>query len=66
MGSHLNCIDKSMQFKWVPTTYGFMKKLDCVPIGICAVIRVNTVYSGFPFKTNVLGSWGKTILSEQF
>ena len=21
MGTHLNCIDKSMQFKWVPTTY---------------------------------------------
>ena len=23
----LNCIDKSMQFKWVPTTYAFVKKL---------------------------------------
>ena len=21
VGTHLNCIDKSMQFKWVPTTY---------------------------------------------
>ena len=26
VGTHLNCIDKSMQFKWVPTTYGFIKK----------------------------------------
>ena len=26
VGTHLNCIDKSMQFKWVPTTYAFMKK----------------------------------------
>ena len=24
--AHLNCIDKSMQFKWVPTTYAFIKK----------------------------------------
>ena len=23
---HLNCIDLSMQFKWVPTTYAFIKK----------------------------------------
>ena len=26
VGTHLNCIDKSMQFKWVPTTYAHMKK----------------------------------------
>ena len=28
VGTHLNCInfDKSMQFKWVPTTYVFIKK----------------------------------------
>ena len=26
VGSHLNCINKSMQFKWVPTTYAFIKK----------------------------------------
>ena len=26
VGNHLNCIDKSMQFKWVPTTYAFIKK----------------------------------------
>ena len=25
VGTHLNCIDKSMQFKWVPTTYAFTK-----------------------------------------
>ena len=23
VGTHLNCIDKSMQFKWVVTTYAF-------------------------------------------
>ena len=26
VGTHLNCIDKSMQFKWVPTIYAFIKK----------------------------------------
>ena len=24
VGTHLNCIDESMQFKWVPTTYAFI------------------------------------------
>ena len=23
--TYLNCIDKQMQFKWVPTTYAFIK-----------------------------------------
>ena len=26
VGTHLNCINKSMQFKWVPTTYAIIKK----------------------------------------
>ena len=26
VGTHLNCISKLMQFKWVPTTYAFIKK----------------------------------------
>ena len=26
VGTHLNCIDKSMQFKWVSTTYAFIKE----------------------------------------
>ena len=26
VGTHLNCIDKSMQFKWVPTACAFIKK----------------------------------------
>ena len=26
VGTHLNCIDKLMQFKWVPTTHAFIKK----------------------------------------
>ena len=53
VGTHLNCIDKSMQFKWVPPTYAFLKKtkkfigcnleitdlLDCALIGVYAVIR---------------------------
>ena len=25
VGTHLNCIDKSMQVKWVPTTYVSIK-----------------------------------------
>ena len=26
VGTHLNCIGKLMQFKWIPTTYVFIKK----------------------------------------
>ena len=26
VGTHLNCIHLWMQFKWVPTTYAFIKK----------------------------------------
>ena len=26
VGTYLNCMDKSMQFKWVPTTYAIIKK----------------------------------------
>ena len=26
VGTHLNCIDNLMQFKWVPTTYASTKK----------------------------------------
>ena len=25
VATHLNCMDKLMQFKWVPTTYAFIK-----------------------------------------
>ena len=53
VGTHLNCIDKSMQFKWVPTTCFYKEKdikytgckrkttklLECALIGVCAVIR---------------------------
>ena len=53
VGSHLNGIDKLMQFKYVPTTYAFIKNdkkytgcilkntelLKCALIGVCAVIR---------------------------
>ena len=57
VGTHLNCIDKPIQFRWVPTTYSFIKKvdkkytgcilkttelLDCALIGVCQVIRLNT------------------------
>ena len=27
VGTHMNCIDLSMQFKWVPTTCAFIKKI---------------------------------------
>ena len=53
MGTHLNRINKSMQFKWVPTTYVFVKYtgcnvktaewLDCVLISVHAVIRLNVM-----------------------
>ena len=58
VGTHLSCSDKLMLFKWVPTTCLYkevdknytgyhlktMKLLDCVLIGVCVVIRSNTVY----------------------
>ena len=28
VGTHLNCIFKSMQLKWIPTIYAFIKKKD--------------------------------------
>ena len=58
VGTHLNCIDKSMKFKWVHTTYAFIKEvdkkytgcnlkttelLDCVLIGVCALIRLTAI-----------------------
>ena len=62
VGTHLNCIDKSVQFKWVPTTYAKRRRdkhytccnlkttelLVCALIGACVVILLNTV-SGFEF-----------------
>ena len=63
VGTHLNCINKSMQFKWVPTTYTFNLKsgcnlkttelLDCALIGACALIRLNTV------RKNINNFWLK-------
>ena len=52
--TYLNCLNLSRQFKWVPTTYDFIKKnmgcsmktkesLVCVLIGVCGVIGSNTV-----------------------
>ena len=60
MGTHLNCIDKSMQFKWITTTYAFIKKytgcylkttelLDCAVTGVSAIIRSNTVFNLRPY-----------------
>ena len=33
IGAHLNCI-KSMQFKWVPTTYAFIKKKTKITLAV--------------------------------
>ena len=35
VGTHLNCIDKSMQFKWVPTTYAFVDAFQMSTHNIC-------------------------------
>ena len=59
VGNHLICIDKSMQFngypQHMPSSYKEVDKkytgcnlknmelLDCVLLGVCAVIRSNTV-----------------------
>ena len=58
MGTHFKCIDKLMQFKWVPPIYAYeevdkkytgcilktTETLDCALIGVCAVIRLNMVF----------------------
>ena len=60
MGTNLNCIVMSMQFKLVPTTFALKKKLtkstlavcnlkttellDSTLIGVSAVIRLNMVF----------------------
>ena len=64
MGIHLNCIDKSMQFKWVPQNICLYKEvdrkytgcnlktrelLDCALRGVCVVISLNMV-SSLTFK----------------
>ena len=70
MGTHLNCINKLMQFKWVPTTYAFINKqtkstpaaiktmelLDCALIGVCVVNRSNMVTVMKIFKVLLFGA----------
>ena len=55
VGTHLNCINKWMQFKWVPKRFVFIKKKtkstlavicgvrNCLTMRMCAVIRSNMV-----------------------
>ena len=43
VGTHLNCIDLSIQFKWVPTTYAFIKKIRKK----IALSSLNKSYSDF-------------------
>ena len=38
VGTHLHCIDKSIQFQWVPTTYAFTKNLQRSSQSTTAVI----------------------------
>ena len=59
MCTHLNFTSKSMHVKWVTTTYAFIKiykevdekengcteLVNCVLIGVCAVIRSNRVHT---------------------
>ena len=73
VGTHLNCINKLMQFEWVPTTYVSIDKkysgsnlkttelLNSVLIGVCAVIRTNTVVGIFIFisKEFFMLSWAR-------
>ena len=35
VGTHLNCINMSMQFKLVPTTYAFKKKWTKSTLVVC-------------------------------
>ena len=44
MSTHNICLYKEVDKK-VPVIFKTMKSLDCALIGVCAVIRSNTVYS---------------------
>ena len=62
VGTHLNCLDLSRQFKWVSTTYAYIGKQipglksedyeisRLCAYRVCAVIGSNAVYLCNPFK----------------
>ena len=69
MGTHLNCIDKSMQFKWVPTAYVFISspELKVLMVSYCGqsmsvvhlaastiALKANSSYIPVPFDS-ILG-----------
>ena len=43
MGTHLNCIDKEVKKKYTGCNLKTTEFLDCALVGVCAVIRSNTV-----------------------
>ena len=49
VGTHLNCINLSMQFKWVPTTYAFMKKKKQKNTRPC-INTINKSFADLAFK----------------
>ena len=50
VGTHLNCINKSVQFKWVPTTYAFIKKNRNVVGSLMNCIDLNCIDKSMQFK----------------
>ena len=59
LGTHLNCIHKAMQFKWVPTTYAL--KAYVVGTHLNCINYENKKYTGCNLKTTgkapVLGTY---------
>ena len=50
VGSHLNCIDKSMQLKWVPAAYVFIKKWTKSTLAVITKTRLFKYIENFTTK----------------
>ena len=48
MSTHNLCLYKEVDIKYTGCNLKTMELLDCALIGVCAVIRSNTVYKSFP------------------
>ena len=59
MGTHLNCHNicnyKEVDIKYTGCNLKTMELLDCALIGVCAVIRSNTVLNGKQCRSRIVG-----------
>ena len=63
MGTHNICLYKEVDKKYTGCNLKTMGLLDCEFIGICTVIRSNTVYI---FVISILLGWKKSLWSHMY